>query len=332
MGKDKNKIELISKGRDLILKFNPYHGYHGYFSSRDAHTSFAPGHGATRERSIINENKRRIAEGSVQLVSGEYAITIKGGKATYAEARAWSKANGKWGLEKPGGKYEPKDDKDTIQDKELAKTQDIMKRNNVEYREVKPLSKALSEEEIIKKIGGPDQTKGSCASLSLTYAANKNGLDVTDYRGGASRHTISIRAWGSGRVAKLSGVKSNTENEKNDYTALKKHMEKMEVGKEYILSIGHHSSVVRKTEHGLQYMELQDKPEGNGWQDWKVGWTEKHRFGMQKSHTVGGSKYAVPSHLIDIDSLKDNHDFQVLMGYINTETGKQLKGGGGHVR
>jgi hypothetical protein len=190
----------------------------------------------------------------------------------------------------------------------------------------------LSEEEIIKKIGGPDQTKGSCASLSLTYAANKNGLDVTDYRGGASRHTISIRAWGSGRVAKLSGVKSNTENEKNDYTALKKHMEKMEVGKEYILSIGHHSSVVRKTEHGLQYMELQDKPEGNGWQDWKVGWTEKHRFGMQKSHTVGGSKYAVPSHLIDIDSLKDNHDFQVLMGYINTETGKQMKGGGGHVR
>ncbi|MDD6448288.1 MAG: toxin glutamine deamidase domain-containing protein [Lachnospiraceae bacterium] len=115
MGKEHaDKITVIRKGRDLILKFNPYHGYHGYFSSRDAHTDFSPGKGAQRARSIEAENKRRIAEGNVMLVAGEYTIRLKGGKAMYAEAKAWSKANGKWGLEKPGGKYEPKDDKDTI--------------------------------------------------------------------------------------------------------------------------------------------------------------------------------------------------------------------------
>lgn len=104
------ELTLIRKGRDLIIKFNPYHGYHGYFSSRDAHTDFVPGSGRNRALSIARENKRRIAEGNTELiVSGRYTITLKGGKATYAEARQ-AVANGKWGLKQPGGKNEKKDD------------------------------------------------------------------------------------------------------------------------------------------------------------------------------------------------------------------------------
>lgn len=106
MGKERSdKLILIRKGRDLIIKFNPYHGYHGYFSSRDAHTDFSPGSGRTRAFSIARENIRRIEEGNTELVVGDYSITLKGGKATYADAKAQAIANGKWGLEQPGGKY-----------------------------------------------------------------------------------------------------------------------------------------------------------------------------------------------------------------------------------
>lgn len=88
MGAERSgKLTLIKKGRDLIIKFNPYHGYHGYFSSRDAHTDFSPGSGNNRARAIVNENIRRISEGNTELVSGDYSITLKSGKATYAEAR-----------------------------------------------------------------------------------------------------------------------------------------------------------------------------------------------------------------------------------------------------
>lgn len=113
------ELTLIRKGRDLIIKFNPYHGYHGYFSSRDAHTDFVPGSGRNRALSIARENKRRIAEGNTELiVSGRYTITLKGGKATYAEARQ-AVANGKWGLKQPGGKNEKKDD-DSINGVKMA--------------------------------------------------------------------------------------------------------------------------------------------------------------------------------------------------------------------
>lgn len=36
--------------------------------------------------------------------------------------------------------------------------------------------------------------------------------------------------------------------------------------------------------------------------------------------------------LIDIDSLKNNEEFEKILGYINTNGGKQLKGSGGSVK
>ncbi len=91
--KSAGRIEIIKKGRDTILKFNPYHGYHGYFSSRDAHSSFSPGsNAANAARAIARENKRRIAEGNTDLtVNGAYTVTLHGKKATYAEARRAAK-------------------------------------------------------------------------------------------------------------------------------------------------------------------------------------------------------------------------------------------------
>lgn len=332
MGAERSdKLTLIRKGRDLIIKFNPYHGYHGYFSSRDAHTDFSPGSGRTRAISIARENKRRIEEGNTELiVSGSYTITLKGGKATYAQARTES-TKGAGGGENTAATVW-KNYSNLIDDPKLYETEVVMAKAGIEYKKASVLNKTLTESEIIAKIGGPDLTSGSCASLSLAYAANKLGLDVTDYRGGKSRSAFSKRKLVSGRIAKLKGVNSYSASNTNDYKAFRELSEKMETGKEYILSIGHHSSVVKKTDSGIQYLELQSTAARNGWHQWEAGWTEKHRFGMQKSHSVYRKKYSVESYLIDIESLKGNNDFRVLTGYMNTATDKQKKGAGGYAK
>lgn len=57
----------------------------------------------------------------------------------------------------------------------------------VDYLPVKKLPKRLSDEDIVARVGGGDITQGSCASVAFAWAANKGGLDVLDFRDGASR-------------------------------------------------------------------------------------------------------------------------------------------------
>ncbi|MEA4922165.1 MAG: XkdF-like putative serine protease domain-containing protein [Eubacteriaceae bacterium] len=56
---------MLAKSFDEVIeKYNPYHGQHGHFSSRDAHTSFSAGkNSATAARSVATENQRRAKEG-----------------------------------------------------------------------------------------------------------------------------------------------------------------------------------------------------------------------------------------------------------------------------
>ena len=316
--KHADTITVIRKGRDLILKFNPYHGYHGYFSTRNDHVSFSPGQGKTRERSIMMENKRRMESGDTELVAGEYMIVISGGKIPYEAARE--------GMLLLQQRKEELGENNIIKNMPLFGTQYHLETQGVEFKEVHPLKKTISEEEIVKKIGGLDNTDGSCASLSLAYAANKNGLDVTDFRGGESQDIMSQPDWSIARIANLDGVRSHSVAENNDFIAMRKHIDTMELDKEYILSIGRHCSVVRKTEHGLKYLELQDKPEHNGWHEWKPD-TGDRRFGMSLYHD-----HKATSYLIDIDSLKGNNDVRALMGYINTDKNNQQIGDKGNVR
>ena len=338
MGAERSdKLILIRKGRDLIIKFNPYHGYHGYFSSRDAHTDFSPGSGRTRALSIARENKRRIAEGNTELVGEDYSIHLKGGKSTYAQARAEStKGGGKSRSKESGNESKTgsvwENESNLIFDHDLKDTEDMMLNAGIGYKKASVLERPLSESEIIAKVGGPDLTKWSCASLALAHAANKLGLDVTDYRGGHSQSAFGNRRLVSGRISKLKGVKSYSASNTNDYKSFKELSEKMEKGREYILSIGHHSSVVKKTDSGVQYLELQSTAERNGWHLWETGRTEKQRFDMQKSHSINGKKYNVESYLIDIESLNGNNDFRILTGYLNTATNRQMKGSGGYAK
>ena len=80
-------------------------------------------------------------------------------------------------------------------EKELSpKTKEIIKildKAKVEKREVRKLKEPLTDFKIISKVGGKDNSLGSCASLALSYIANKIGYDVTDYRGGSSQSIFS---------------------------------------------------------------------------------------------------------------------------------------------
>lgn len=197
-----------------------------------------------------------------------------------------------------------------------------------EYREVKPLSRALTEKEIIDRIGGGDMTEGSCASLAYAYVGNKAGLDVLDFRDGGSRKAIAQKITGQ-RIANFKGVKSVTLKTHNEAKEVMEALKDIEIGKEYVLRTGQHAAIVRKTEKGvLQYLELQNgQKDGNGFKDFEKS-TLKVRFGC-KTKT---EKVWRLSTITEVKSLGENEEFRDILGYINTASDKQKKGAGGFAK
>lgn len=193
----------------------------------------------------------------------------------------------------------------------------------IEYIGIEKYSTIPLEEVIISELGGGDKTKGSCSSLAFAYVGNKNGYKVLDFRGGnsqamfASNKTIL-------EITELEGIKSWVVYEKNDFTALKKLIANIEEKKEYYLAIGRHVAIIRKIEKGYEYLELQSA-KYNGFKTFDMT-VLKNRFGCQKSYRRAGITLAPPSMLIDIDTLKDNKEFNQMLGFINTAKEKQLKG------
>ena len=96
-------------------------------------------------------------------------------------------------------------------------------------------------------------------------------------------------------------------------------------GKEYYLATGVHAAIIRKTSKGLEYLELQDNEVLNGYKILNNNVLTK-RFGCKKSHNIKYiGKVEVESILIDVDSLKNNGEFEKILGFINTNGRKQLK-------
>ena len=206
--------------------------------------------------------------------------------------------------------------------------------DHIDYKEVQTLKKALTTDEIIAKLGGGDLTDGSCCSLAWAYAGNKLGLDVTDYRGGISRYTFSVKA--NNRLIRLmakDGVVTSVDDY-NDIKGATKLLNMMEEGKEYCLQTGGHASIVRKVATGFEYLELQTISK-NGFTPFNPN-TLKDRFGCKRSHTMHGRKYMSSSMLIDISALQEDEgvvkEFQKILGYLNTASGEQKKGVGGHAK
>lgn len=216
--------------------------------------------------------------------------------------------------------------------------ENIKKDYNILYNEVEYLDRELTDEEIVEKIAGGDMTNGSCSSLAFCYIGNKCGYDVTDFRGGQSQEFFS---WNSHikDIEQLNGVKYQEIKTKKEASDLAKALKEMnlEHGKEYRLTCGKHVAIIRNTEHGYEYLELQSS-HANGWMPFESGRrtmaeTLHNRFGCRK--TVDKSKwsgkvYEKTATLTEVDSYKGNENFRDILGYINTAPDKQKKGASGH--
>lgn len=198
--------------------------------------------------------------------------------------------------------------------------------SNVDYIPVKKHDSVLDEQEIIQRIAGGDQTTGSCASVALSYAGQKRGYDVLDFRDGESREFFASKL-NKIQMFKDLGVTSITaDSAKSSLTNGKKILSMLEEGKEYYLSVGGHAAIVRVQNGVPQYLELQSNYT-NGWMDFgDVSDTLKYRFACSSS-----SRRYTPAYATDISQL-DGEEFENILGYINTNADKQRKGASGGVK
>lgn len=207
----------------------------------------------------------------------------------------------------------------------------------IDFLEPEEMFDYISEDEIIKNIAGGDKTKGSCASAAYAYVANIAGYDVRDFRGGSSCEFFSHRTTGE-LIAELDngkGAIGKIVAGKNGTDAGLLALDGMEKGRDYVLRVGHHASVIRRTEDGWQYLELQSK------YDFQNGYTRsfdrdemkgvlQSRFNTGKRH----SKYSKANEavVVPVDELASNDEFIKMTGYLNTEPAKEKKGSMGGIK
>lgn len=206
---------------------------------------------------------------------------------------------------------------------------------NVEHRAVQALPKQLTSDEIIERLAGGDMTQGSCSSLAFAYIGNKNGLDVLDFRDGGSRRVFSTNK-NIMKMLELPGVEGSITKVKKEVQGTIDVLKNLELNKEYYLATGKHAAIVRKLDTGYQYLELQSKYQ-NGWMSFErygsMATTLNKRFGCRKTVDKSfGYVWERTVILMDVDSFKDNEEFEQLLGYINTAVDKQRKGALGDVR
>lgn len=206
---------------------------------------------------------------------------------------------------------------------------------NVEHRAVQALPKQLTSDEIIERLAGGDMTQGSCSSLAFAYIGNKNGLDVLDFRDGGSRRVFSMNK-NIMKMLELPGVEGSITKVKKEVQGTIDVLKNLELNKEYYLATGKHAAIVRKLDTGYQYLELQSKYQ-NGWMPFErygsMAATLNKRFGCRKTADKSfGYVWERTVILMDVDSFKDNEEFEQLLGYINTAVDKQRKGALGDVR
>ena len=199
-----------------------------------------------------------------------------------------------------------------------------MSRTKIDYNAVESLKKPLTEQEIIDKVGGGDLTKGSCASAALSYIGNKHGLDVRDFRGGKSLARFSVVSYDF--IDSGIGIGQRTKNVISDTIRLING--NVVEGKEYFLGSGRHAAIIRKVGGKLEYLELQcdGVTDTNGWKrfDLEPRYILHERFGAP---THSRTTYMVK--LIESSLLGNDPAFRIMLGYLNTDAGAQMKGIGG---
>lgn len=277
------------------------------------------------------ERAARGADGKTYYVSDDVTYSewkrafVDGDKSGFAEVQ-----KNHFSRTEKRGTIKPKEQSEAAKFIEQACTTE-----NVEHRAVQALPKQLTSDEIIERLAGGDMTQGSCSSLAFAYIGNKNGLDVLDFRDGGSRRVFSMNK-NIMKMLELPGVEGSITKVKKEVQGTIDVLKNLELNKEYYLATGKHAAIVRKLDTGYQYLELQSKYQ-NGWMSFErygsMATTLNKRFGCRKTVDKSfGYVWERTVILMDVDSFKDNEEFEQLLGYINTAVDKQRKGALGDVR
>lgn len=277
------------------------------------------------------ERAARGADGKTYYVPDDVAYSewkkafVDGNKSGFAEVQ-----KNHFSRTEKRGTIKPKEQSEAAKFIEQACTTE-----NVEHRAVQALPKQLTSDEIIERLAGGDMTQGSCSSLAFAYIGNKNGLDVLDFRDGGSRRVFSMNK-NIMKMLELPGVEGSITKVKKEVQGTIDVLKNLELNKEYYLATGKHAAIVRKLDTGYQYLELQSKYQ-NGWMPFErygsMATTLNKRFGCRKTVDKSfGYVWERTVILMDVDSFKDNEEFEQLLGYINTAVDKQRKGALGDVR
>lgn len=279
----------------------------------------------------VGERAARGADGKTYYVPDDATYSewkkafVDGDKSGFAEVQ-----KNHFSRTEKRGTIKPKEQSEAAKFIEQACTTE-----NVEHRAVQALSKQLTSDEIIERLAGGDMTQGSCSSLAFAYIGNKNGLDVLDFRDGGSRRVFSMNK-NIMKMLELPGVEGSITKVKKEVQGTIDVLKNLELNKEYYLATGKHAAIVRKLDTGYQYLELQSKYQ-NGWMPFErygsMATTLNKRFGCRKTVDKSfGYVWERTVILMDVDSFKDNEEFEQLLGYINTAVDKQRKGALGDVR
>lgn len=284
-----------------------------------------------KENFDAGERAARGADGKTYYVPDDVTYSewkkafVDGDKSGFAEVQ-----KNHFSRTEKRGTIKPKEQSEAAKFIEQACTTE-----NVEHRAVQALSKQLTSDEIIERLAGGDMTQGSCSSLAFAYIGNKNGLDVLDFRDGGSRRVFSMNK-NIMKMLELPGVEGSITKVKKEVQGTIDVLKNLELNKEYYLATGKHAAIVRKLDTGYQYLELQSKYQ-NGWMPFErygsMATTLNKRFGCRKTVDKSfGYVWERTVILMDVDSFKDNEEFEQLLGYINTAVDKQRKGALGDVR
>lgn len=284
-----------------------------------------------KENFDAGERAARGADGKTYYVPDDVTYSewkkafVDGDKSGFAEVQ-----KNHFSRTEKRGTIKPKEQSEAAKFIEQACTTE-----NVEHRAVQALPKQLTSDEIIERLAGGDMTQGSCSSLAFAYIGNKNGLDVLDFRDGGSRRVFSMNK-NIMKMLELPGVEGSITKVKKEVQGTIDVLKNLELNKEYYLATGKHAAIVRKLDTGYQYLELQSKYQ-NGWMPFErygsIATTLNKRFGCRKTVDKSfGYVWERTVILMDVDSFKDNEEFEQLLGYINTAVDKQRKGALGDVR
>lgn len=201
---------------------------------------------------------------------------------------------------------------------------DSLEHAGVGYQMFQFSGRERTSEEIISRLGGGDNTEGSCSSLAFAYAGNVGGYDILDFRDGQSRSFFSQNSTIE-VIANLPNVDSVILRGKDDILCTNNLLHTMVPGKEYYLATGVHAAIVRRLDDHFEYLELQH-PTANGWK-YLDDFVLLNRFRCTHSNF-----FECPNYLIDVASLSGNDEFLGILGYLNTSESEQRKGGNGHAR